>query len=91
MMNFINLHHHLFYLTFCTFFGIILAKKKEKNLPNPRIHYKGSDRPYVQYERPELEEIWEDACLENKVSSNLLIDDLNKYYQLLLEADNFLE
>jgi len=30
-------------------------------------------------------------CLENKVSSNLLIDDLNKYYQLLLEADNFLE
>lgn len=34
-------------------------------MPNPNIHYSGYDRPYVQYELPELKEIAMQAIFKN--------------------------
>ncbi len=38
-------------------------------MPNPNIHYSGYDRPYVQYELPELKEIAMQAIFKNDLDT----------------------
>ncbi len=46
-------------------------------MPNPYIRYNGDDRPYVQYELPELKNEFISACIDHNLNK---VEDI--HYEL---------